>query len=156
MRIVKRHLLKQRIFAGAIFGLIIFGILSARNIPDQPLARGVIAMSLAAGWEFIGYSSGAAQYCRLYTESDLFSTALWSEISEEFFTTYQEDGEFFKSKLEGLFKRVELRDGYYFLKYRTPKEGAMLIPADAFESEEDRRRFEEILAGKGVKIVHNG
>lgn len=156
MGIIRGQLLKQQLFMAAIFVLAFFVVLLAESghglNPQGSICVG-IAMTFLAAREIYRYSGRVTQYRRTLNDAGWFAVPRWNEIDENFFAISLSNSEFNKVKLEGLFKKVELLHGYYLLRYAAVKQ-MTFIPVNAFESSDDRQRFEQLLADKGVPVVH--
>jgi hypothetical protein len=155
MGIIQWYLLKQRLLLmglSFLVGLALFSVQTSRGPNSSAsgfagLAFGVLTMS-----QLVAYLIGITRYRQALDDQGWFSIPRWIQIDSLFFVTSLTNSESSKAKLDGLFKAVEFRGGYYLLHYAA--ENLMtFIPAEAFESPDDQRRFEALLAQKGVKIA---
>ncbi len=154
MRMIRGRILRQQLIAAVVIVLVAVFIANVRgrsSLVFVAIFAGVYGLWVVG----VGYLRGIDRQRQALIDAGWFSVPHWNVTDGEFFGTYERGGQFSKNKLEGLFKRVELRDEYYFLQYAS-NTGMLMIPARAFESEADRQRFEQLLADKGVPVVRRG
>ncbi|RPJ01201.1 MAG: hypothetical protein EHM39_03645 [Chloroflexi bacterium] len=155
MDIIRGQLLKQRLIMGALSFLVVYAIWTAQNNrgsdqPDYVCISWIVIFFV--GLQFFGFFNSVNNYRNALTEAGWFTVPRWNQIDDRFFVIAIQDSNFSKAALDGLFKEMRLHNGYCVLKYASGKQ-MTFIPANAFESPDDRRRFEDLLASKGVKIA---
>ncbi len=156
VKLLKRNTLKRRLIAVL---LLLLGGFIASVAQKAPLiiadCGAIIGFLSAVAFLLVFFGDAQGELRREFVEGGWFSVPRWIEIDGHSFTMYLEDGKFYKNILDGLFKRGEFRDEYFFLQYAS-NAGMIVIPARAFESEADRQHFEQLLADKGVPVVRRG
>jgi hypothetical protein len=134
MRMVRRRALRQQVIF-AIGVVVMAVVIAGLHGGTRALLCGFTFAVFYSGYVIlVGYGGNIQRQRRSMNDAGWFSTPCWNVTDGEYFGTYERSGKFSKNKLEGLFRRVELRDEHYCLYYAS---NASMIMIPAFRAPAD-------------------